>query len=47
MHIAAFSLRDHKLGNTPSIDAIEEIEKDNNLVDYVKDNPIKKFSNIR
>lgn len=43
MLIAAFFLRDHKLENTQSIDNVEEIEKDDDFVDYMKENSIKKI----
>jgi hypothetical protein len=42
MLIAAFFLRDHNLGNAQS-NNVEEIEKDDDFVDYMKENPIKKI----
>lgn len=43
MLISAFFLKDHKLGNAQSIDDVEEIEKDDDFVDFMKQNPIKKI----
>lgn len=41
MLIAAFFLRDHKLGNAQNIDNVEEM-KDVDFVDYMKESTIKK-----
>lgn len=43
MLLAAFFLRDHKLGNKQSIDDVEDTEKNDDFSDHVKKNLIKKL----